>query len=179
MNYQSRYRLLGLPLVHVNTGVTSPGGYRRGVAVGWIAVGDVSFGVVSIGGVAVGGVAIGGIAAGLLVLAGAAIGLASLGGLAVGVLAVGGAAFGWVAAVGGLAVARDFASGGVALATHANDAAAAAYVAGHPFLHAATRAADYAIVLVVLPGAMALAARIRAWRRSRSGPHRRGGSVPP
>jgi hypothetical protein len=47
-----------------------------------------------------------------------------LGGLAVGLIAAGGAAFGWVAAIGGLAVARDVAFGGLTAGAHANDAAA-------------------------------------------------------
>jgi hypothetical protein len=77
-----------------------------------------------VGGLAVGTISFGGLAIGGLSLAGLSLGLVAIGGLAVGFLALGGAAVGWVAAVGGLAVAREFALGGAAIAEHANDEAA-------------------------------------------------------
>jgi len=56
MNYETKTRLLGLPVLHVATGQLIDGSYRRGVAKGWVAIGDISFGVVfSAGGVSVGG----------------------------------------------------------------------------------------------------------------------------
>ena len=57
-------------------------------------------------------------------MAGLSLGLVAIGGLAAGLVALGGAAFGWAAALGGLAVAREFALGGTAMGAHANDAAA-------------------------------------------------------
>jgi hypothetical protein len=62
-----------------------------------------------VGGLAVGTISIGGLAVGGLTLAGPSLGLM---------------AFGWAAALGGLAVAREFALGGAAMGAHANDAAA-------------------------------------------------------
>jgi hypothetical protein len=126
--------LLGLPLVHVRSG--RPRGEKLRPAVGWIAVGDLAIGVlVAVGGFAVGGVSIGGCAIGLAALGGAALGAFSFGGLAIGLwaatgglaigyLAHGGCALAWHAASGGMATAHDFALGGAAHATHANDAVA-------------------------------------------------------
>ena len=162
MNYQSSARLLGLPLVHITTGALVDGVYRRGIAKGWVAIGDISFGVLlSFGGVSVGGVSVGGLATGVLSVGGLALGMLSIGGLGFGALAVGGAAFGWSAALGGLAVARDFATGGAAVALHANDALAAEYFAAQPFFRAASWLMEYSIALVFLPLLIALAARVR------------------
>lgn len=166
MNYQTDFRLLGLPLIQVATGRLVDGSYRRGIAKGWIAIGDIAFGVFfSAGGVSVGGVSVGGLAAGVLSLGGLAFGLASIGGLAVGALAVGGAAFGWSGALGGLAVGHEFATGGVAVALHANDRIAAEYFAAHPFFRGASSLMDYSIALVFIPVIAALVARL--WRRSK------------
>jgi len=63
---------------------------------------------------------------GLLALGGMALGWGALGFMAAGGWAAGAAAAGIHAALGPLAVAGEFAAGGVALAAHANDAAAAA-----------------------------------------------------
>ena len=132
-----------------------------------MAIGDVAFGVLfSVGGVAVGSVSIGGVSIGALSLGGVAVGLATIAGLAVGVLAAGGAALGWSGALGGLAVAHDFASGGVAMATHANDAEANGYFATHPFFRLASWTMGYSLVLVFIPAVMALVARLRAHRQS-------------
>jgi hypothetical protein len=163
MDYQSKARLLGLPLLHVATGRLVDGVYRRGVAKGWIAIGDVAMGAFAAGGISVGGVSVGGLAAGALPVGGFALGLAAIGGLAVGALAVGGAAFGWSGAWGGLAVAHDFAHGGAAVAAHANDATAASYFAAHPFFRAASWLMDYSIALAFLPAVAVLVARV--WRR--------------
>lgn len=117
MVYRSRAQFFGLPLIHLATGQAVDGSYRRGVAVGWIAVGDIAFGVfLAIGGIAVGGIGLGGLSIGLLGFGGAAVGLLALGGLAIGWLAAGGAALAWDTAVGGLAVAKHQAIGGVATA---------------------------------------------------------------
>jgi RNA polymerase sigma factor (sigma-70 family) len=132
--YKSRWRLLGLPLVHVRSG--RPRGEKLRPAVGWIAIGDVSIGVlVSVGGFAVGGISIGGFSLGLVALGGVSVGafavagialglFAATGGLAIGYLAHGGCALAWHAAEGGTAVAHDFALGDTAYAVHANDATA-------------------------------------------------------
>src|SRR5262249_58850380 len=61
------------------------------------------------------------------------IGVWLIGGMVSGLMAVGGCVFGWKAALGGIAIAQQFASGGVALAAHANDAAANAFIKGNIF----------------------------------------------
>jgi hypothetical protein len=128
MEYASKLRLLGLPLIHV-----AIGGQPRGIAKGWIAFGDVAFGVLfSLGGMAVGGIAIGGASFGVLAFGGGAFGVWALGGLAVAAYqAVGAVAFSAYAAFGEQAVAGEFAMGGQATAAHANDSAASAHFKGN------------------------------------------------
>ena len=168
MNFQTNSTLLGLPIVHVATGRLVDGSYRRGIAKGWVAIGDIAVGVLfAAGGVSAGGISIGGLAIGVLPFGGLALGLAAIGGLAIGVLAVGGAAFGWSAALGGLAVARDYASGGAAAARHANDVIAADYFATHEFFRVASWLMTYSIVLVFLPAIAALVPRLWRWRAQR------------
>jgi len=141
--YRSRWTFLGLPLIHLRTGARP--GEKMGTAVGWIAVGDracgvlfaagaVAVGGISLGGVAVGVIAIGGASAGLLALGGFALGGIALGGGALGIIAAGGVATAWLGAEGGMAVAREFALGGQALARHANDAAAREFFAQYPWM---------------------------------------------
>lgn len=141
--YRSRWTLLGLPLVHIRTGARV--GKKMGTAKGWIAIGDracgilfaaggVAVGGISMGGVAVGPIAVGGACAGLLAIGGFALGGLALGGGAIGIVAAGGAATGWLGAEGGLAVAREFALGGLALAQHANDAEAREFFAQYPWM---------------------------------------------
>lgn len=109
-------------------------------AIGWIAIGDRAQGVLfAAGGVAVGAISCGGLSFGLVSLGGLSIGAISLGGFALGIYSVGGGAIGYVAAgggamamhaaCGGLAVARDLAVGGQAIAAHANDPAARSFFA--------------------------------------------------
>jgi hypothetical protein len=69
-------------------------------------------------------------------VAGVALGIAPVGGLAAGLYAFGGAAFGWVAAVDGPAVARDWAVGGSANAVHANDPVALQYFRSNVYFQA-------------------------------------------
>jgi RNA polymerase sigma factor (sigma-70 family) len=128
--YRSQFNLLGLPFVHIRIG--------GGLAVqhkpvkAWIAVGDCAIGVLfafggmaiapwSVGGCAIGLAAWGGFAAGLLALGGLGLGVWSFGGLAIGWQAFGGCAVAWNAAVGGVAVARDFVLGGITHAAQANN----------------------------------------------------------
>jgi RNA polymerase sigma factor (sigma-70 family) len=157
LEYRSRVALLGLPLVHARFGC-APGG-KPGWVKGWIAIGDRTFGVIlSLGGLAVGGIAIGGLAAGVVSVGGLALGLAACGGVAfgglalgglavgglavgggaIGYLALGGGAIGWKAAEGGLAIAREFAQGGMAVAQHADDEAARAYFQNSAFFSRGT-----------------------------------------
>ena len=135
--YRSKWSLFGLPLVHIRIG---GGLVAQGTPVkAWIAAGDWAIGVlfafggvalapVSIGGLAIGVIPFGGCAVGLLTLGGFAIGTWSFGGLALGWQSFAGCAIAWNAAVGGAAVAHDFALGGVAAAAQANNEVAAAFV---------------------------------------------------
>jgi RNA polymerase sigma factor (sigma-70 family) len=134
--FRSTSTLLGWPLYHVRYGTPPPGSpFVRG----WIAVGDRSIGLlfamgqiaiapVSLGVVAVGGLTVGGVAIGLLPMASVALGVMPLGGTAFGLLAIGGFAAGWFGAVGGLALSITHAAGGFAIAPHANDAVATAWL---------------------------------------------------
>jgi hypothetical protein len=146
--YRSRATFLGLPLIHVNyEGPIVHGPHdplRFGIAKGWIAIGNIAISpFLAIGGMAVGGIAIGGFGAGLfcfsglglgaVVFSGVAAGILAMGGMALGYIAYGGLAWGWHIAMGGSAVAHDYALGGHAQAAHANDAVARA-VAQHSHL---------------------------------------------
>jgi hypothetical protein len=140
--YRSPFSLLGIPLVHIRFNCVVAG--KRQSAVGWIAIGDQAFGILgAFGGIAVGGISSGGIAIGVFALGGIGVGILAFGGLGVGVMAMGGAALGymamgggaigWLGASGGATVARYFAAGGGAIAPHANDAAARAFMRGSYF----------------------------------------------
>jgi len=144
--YISPWRYLGLPLVHIRTGRAE--GEKLRPAIGWIAIGDLSIGILfSMGGIAFGGISLGGASVGLLGIGGVTLGALSLGGaafgwwasggMAVGWLAHGGFAAGWHAAMGGLAVAHEFAMGGTAHSLHANNEIAQAALANLPFFAAA------------------------------------------
>lgn len=135
VEHRSAGGFLGLPWWHLRFGTPAP---DAPPVRGWIAVGDravgvfamgnVSVGVVSLGAFATGGLAIGGVAVGLLPIGGVSLGLYALAGAAFGAFAIGGYAVGWTGAVGGVALAREFAAGGSAFAAHANDAIALARV---------------------------------------------------
>ena len=166
MEYRSRLRFLGLPLVHVATGGVADGAYRRGVATGWVAVGDIAIGIFfSCGGVAVGGVTLGGASVGLVSIGGLALGLIALGGLSAGVIALGGAAFAWYAAIGGLAIAHDFAIGGAAFAQHVVSPQALKSQYGSPHPQAPFRLEDALWLLVIVVALLLFARRIQQWRK--------------
>lgn len=97
--YISETRILGWPLVHINT-------KRNGLARGIIAVGGFAVGVISIGGVSLGLFSIGGMALGLLF---------ALGGFSASLqVAVGAFAISYYLAIGAAAIAKDFAVGAYA-----------------------------------------------------------------
>ena len=123
--YRSDFTLLGLPFIHIRVsgGLTAP---IKPVKA-WIASGEYAIGLLfASGNVAIAPVSIGAVAVGLLSFGGCAMGLISLGGVSLGVWSFGALAFGWQAfgacaiawnaAKGGLAVAHDFAIGGIAYA---------------------------------------------------------------
>jgi len=173
--YKSRWTLLGLPLIHISMAPTPDN--RASVAKGWIAMGGRAYGVLfAFGGVAVGAISFGGVAIGLLTWGGCAIGAFSFGGLAVGVWALGGMAVGWQAmggvalawsdAVGGIAVAREYAWGATSNAAHANDPAAEHHIRGNGFFRLADvllRHAYWFWLVSVLP----LIPMLARWRRVR------------
>ncbi len=132
--YVSAYRLFGWPLLHVTTGGGKGAGERR-VAKGWIAVSDYRA-VGALFGTApavVAPISCGGLAVGIFSIGGAVTGMAAIGVVAVGGWAAGFTAVAWRAAWGWLAVAHDFASGGILRAAHADDVAAAAYFHANAF----------------------------------------------
>lgn len=155
MNYQAPYRLLGLPLLHINTGEVINGDYRRGMAKGWIAIGDMAFGLfLAIGATACGGIALGGIGVGLISLSGLSLGIFAMGGLSLGIWSFGGAALALHAAMGGLAVAKDFAEGGLAIARQANNPIAQEYLGHNAFFNIAKVISRYSmwfLLLLVIP----------------------------
>jgi RNA polymerase sigma factor (sigma-70 family) len=142
--YRSRASFLGLPLVHIRIGdrlaiLKTP--VKAWIAVGEHAVGGLfAFGAVaiapfSIGAVAIGLLPFGGLAVGAIAMGGFAIGIWSFGALVLGWQALGACAFGWHSAYGGIAVARDFACGGIAHAAEANNEAARQLTNSSWFFH--------------------------------------------
>jgi predicted Zn-dependent peptidase len=163
--------------VHLRTGARP--GEKMGTAKGWIAIGDRAYGILfAAGAVAVGGISMGGVAVGLIAIGGASVGLLAVGGFALGGLAMGGGAIGIVAAggvatgligaEGGLAVAREFALGGKALAQHANDPAAREYFGQFPWMDL-TKAGNrsWFLTLCWLPMLLVIWQGVRARKRSR------------
>jgi RNA polymerase sigma factor (sigma-70 family) len=167
--YCSARRLLGWPLLQIRMG-TGLGGQRTPVKA-WIAAGDCAVGLLfafggvaiapfSIGGLAIGLVPFGGLAAGVFTLGGIGLGCWTFGGMAFGWQAFGGCAIAWNAAVGGFALARDFALGALAQAPQANNAAARKFVDANSFFRIAQWLAAYSFwinLLWIIP--------LMAWRR--------------
>jgi hypothetical protein len=178
VQYCSRWRLFGIPLIAVQCGRRA--GEDRRAAVGWIAIGDIavgiliglggiSVGIISIGGVALGAISLGGLALGLSGCGGVGIGGWAMGGLALGYMASGSCAIAWLAAQGAGAMAHGFATGGIALAHHANDAAAREFIAGNNFFSRAdgfTKSGWFALICFSPMGLM-LWQTIRLRRRLR------------
>jgi RNA polymerase sigma factor (sigma-70 family) len=132
--YRSRWKLLGVPLVHIR--FASPDEGERSVF-GWVAGGDRAYGLLfAWGGYAIAPVSVGAIAVGLFAVGTLSVGVISLGTagiglLAVGCMAVGVKAYAWLSALGwqtaqgsGFSIAGTAAEGPVAFAQHANDAIA-------------------------------------------------------
>src|SRR5882724_5739399 len=139
--YRTRFELLGLPFIHFRF---SSSAAQRTPVKAWIAAGDFAYGVLfAFGGLAIAPVSIGGVAIGLMSWGGATVGLFSMGGFAFGAWVFGGFAIGWEAfggcalawkaAIGGLAIARDFALGGTAHAAQANNEIATLFTKASPF----------------------------------------------
>ena len=169
---ESSRRLLGLPLYSVALGGLDIGAKQSHVARAWIAIGDVAISpVLAIGGLAVAPVAFGALTVGAVSvsLGGAAVGLLALGSLAAGWWAFGVMAVGWKAAAGAIAIAHDYAIGGLVRAAEANTPAAAQWFQAQwftvPVAIFVTRIAVWLVLLcIVVP--MGLIA-YRAWRLHR------------
>lgn len=129
--YRSRWRLGGIPLVHVRFAWPDEGAPP---VVGWIAVGDRAYGVLfALGGFAVGPIAVGTFSVGLLSIGVVGVGAVSISDVGIGWIATGNVAIGWravawLSALGwdavasdGFAIAWRCARGAVAVAAHAND----------------------------------------------------------
>src|SRR5262249_46643639 len=143
--FESKMRLLGLPLFAIAWGGTSSDRYRPRRVCAWLAIGDIAISpFLAVGGFAFGPVAVGAVTVGVFSLSifwGVAIGVFALGSLAIGWWAVGCAAAGWKFAVGFAAVARDYAVGIAASATEANTQIAKAWFRSQWF-------ADFAELMV-------------------------------
>ena len=176
--YCSRWRLLGLPLLHVRIGDRFD--VVRPPVKAWIAIGGShSIGLVfAWGGVAVAPISVGGIAIGVLPFGAIAGGLVPVGAIALGVCAYGGLALGWQvtcacgvawnAAVGSIAMAHNFAMGYIADAAQANTEIARQFIQRSPFFQVSAIIQRHSILLMlvwVLP--MCLQARLVARARRR------------
>jgi RNA polymerase sigma factor (sigma-70 family) len=171
--YRSRASFLGLPLIHVRFG--GPWALRNRPIKAWIALGDAAIGglfafgglavaPVCLGGFAAGGLVFGGFSLGVLVYAGFGLGVWALGGLVLGLSAIGACAVGWTAALGAIAIAHQFAQGSAAVALHANDAIADAYIRHGVFFRF-----SYALLTTWLWPTMLLATlpSVLIWRATR------------
>ncbi len=121
--YESKLRVLGLPLIAVACGGMDAGISRTRKAVGWIAIGDVAISpLIAMGGFAVAPFALGAITVGLLSLSlwGLAFGGLAVGCISVGWWAFGMGAIGWQSAAGAAVVAKEYALGALAQAGEAN-----------------------------------------------------------
>jgi hypothetical protein len=180
--YRSRWSLFGLPLIHVRIGDRFD--ILRGPVKAWIAIGSShSVGVIfASGGIAIAPVSFGGIAIGLLPFGAISMGMFSIGAISLGVWAYGGLAIGWQvfcgvgvawnAAVGGMAIAHDFALGSIAHAAQANTEIAKQFIQQNLFFRCAQILSNHGIWLMlgwIIP--LALQARItgRARRRREQG----------
>ena len=167
---ESKARFLGLPLYCYSSSWLDMGRHQSSAARAWIAIGDVAISpLLAIGGLAIAPVAFGGLSVGVISVGGAAIGLLAIGSIAAGWYAFGPLAVAWKAAAGGVAIAHDFAVGGLARAVEANTAAAADWFRAQWFTPVVGffvgRVAIWLIVLsIVVP--LGLVAH-RAWRTRR------------
>ena len=132
MNYESRTKWFGLPLLHVTSGKDPETGRER-VAKGIVAIGGKAKGVFAVGGRATGVFAIGGVAIGFISCGGVALGVFAWGGLALALLlAFGGMAIGGVA-IGGSSLGY-YSYGGAAFGKYCFGGNAADHVAREFFL---------------------------------------------
>ncbi len=177
--FETKSRILGLPLFAAAWGGNSSDWYRPRTVSGWIAVGDIAVSpFVACGGVAVAPVAVGAVTVGVLSLSvfwGVAFGVFALGSLAFGWWAVGCAAAGVKSAAGFAAVAHDYAVGIVASATEANTQIAKDWFLSQwhvDFVDLMFRQAHWWALGIVV-----LALLLRAWMNQRQAHRSSGGSL--
>jgi RNA polymerase sigma factor (sigma-70 family) len=176
--YRSRTNLFGLPLIHVRIGDRFD--ILRGPVKAWIAIGSShSIGVIfASGGIAIAPISFGGIAIGLLPFGAISMGMFSIGAISLGVWAFGGLSIGWQvfcsvgvawnAAMGGMAIAHDFAAGRIAHAAQANTEIAAQFFGQSLFFRCANIVSNHGIWLMlgwIIP--LALQSRLIALARRR------------
>ncbi|HEX4349266.1 MAG TPA: hypothetical protein VH251_02705, partial [Verrucomicrobiae bacterium] len=158
--YRSRLSLFGLPLVHVRIGDRFD--VMRGPVKAWFAVGSShAVGVIfASGGIAVAPISFGGIAIGLLPFGAIALGLLPYGAFSCGVWAYGGLAVGWQvfcgcgvawkAATGGIAIAHDFAVGGIARAVQANTEIARQFIQQNLFFRVSQVISSHSLLVMLV-----------------------------
>ncbi|MGN0807221.1 MAG: helix-turn-helix transcriptional regulator [Candidatus Coproplasma sp.] len=115
--YKSKTKIFGIPLVHVNIGLTAvaKGIFAIGpIAIGVVPIGVIAIGLIAFGYLALGGAVFGALAGGIVSFGGVAVGFIAFGGLAIGVMSVGGCSIG-LFAIGGYANGRFIAVGGYAV----------------------------------------------------------------
>jgi hypothetical protein len=152
----------------------------RGPVKAWIAIGSnhavgvlfasgvIAVAPVSLGGIAIGLLPFGALAFGVLAIGAGSVGVWAFGGLAIGWQAYGGCAIAWNAAVGGVTVAREFALGGIAHASQANNDVAGQFIRQNLFFqcaHAVSKHGIWLLLIWVIPAT--LQARIVAHARRR------------
>lgn len=158
--YCSRASLFGVPLLHVRIGDRFD--VIRPPIVAWIAIGSshsiglifasggLAIAPISFGGIAVGLVSFGAISMGLLVMGAFALGAWATGGITVGWQGAGGIAAAWNAALGGIAIAHDFAGGNLAHAVQANTDGARQFFQDNWFFQFAQKASSHPILTMLI-----------------------------
>jgi RNA polymerase sigma factor (sigma-70 family) len=175
-HFVSRTRLLGLPVFAYGSSGLDAGAETSRMVRGWVAIGDFAVSpLLAIGGLAIAPVAIGGITIGALSLsiAGLAAGVLAVGSISVGWWAFGGAAVGWQAAAGGVAIAHDYAIGGIVRAAEANTVAASTWFSGQWFKVPVALFASATPLLIALAIVVPLTLLFRKSRRRRAAMARR------
>jgi hypothetical protein len=158
--YRSRARLFGVPLLHVRIGDRFD--VIRPPVVAWIAIGSshsiglifasggLAIAPISFGGIAIGLVSFGAIAIGMLVMGAFGLGVWATGGIVVGWQVVGGIAAAWNAALGGIAIAHDFAGGSLAHALQVNTDATRQFFQSNWFFQFAQKASNHPILTMLV-----------------------------
>ena len=159
--YQSRWHLAGIPLVHFRLGMPEK---DDGPVVGWVAGGDRAYGLLfAWGGFAVAPVSVGIYSIGLVTVGAVGLGIVGIGTVGMGIIAFGGAAIAWKAyaslsALGwesafsqGVAIAREGAIAPVAMAGQVNNEQAAEIVHLAAFGQTYLWALAAITVLVIVP----------------------------